>query len=944
MKRLICLCVLAAVFVGCGPESTLPNDFLDQLFGTSTPDGTAGSQDQGGSNSQGGTNGQTGSTDSPSHVFADSPGIPQAGAQVPEIGGQLSIRVISRSRVAATVTIRFLIDDVEVHLSQLHVGPFEILDAVGPDTAVRAECTGTYVTGRSTPPLLLMLGQGFEQGDIKEYIIPDPDDTCPDDPDKFEPGVCGCGVPDTDSDGDGAPDCNDQCPNDPTKTEPGACGCGVPDTDSDGDETPDCNDACPNDPDKTSPGTCGCGTPDTDSDGDGTPDCKDECPNDPHKTSPGTCGCGTPEGSCGNGGGGGGGETTYALSVSISPTGAGSVGQSPSAARYTPGTTVTLTAQPNTGYVFDHWEGAATGTSEQTQIAMDGNKSVTAVFKAAGSPASRLYVNAAAPSGGDGRTWATAFNDLQSALIAAGASQGVVKEIWVAKGVYKPAAPGGDRSATFVLLNGVEIYGGFAGTEVARDQCDPAVNITTLSGDLNGDDTASFADTDDNSYHVVTGSGTDATAVLSGFVIAGGNATGAPVEVGGGMFNWGGSPTLTRCTFTGNSGGLDGGGMANLNGSNPTLDTCTFRGNTASLDGGGVYDGQSSPTLTNCTFSENLTQSGAGGGMANLDGSTPTLTNCTFIGNSAASGGGGMFNWTNASPTLSDCAFNENTAGSFGGGICNDTGSTGCSFLGNTAAQGGAILSSGATLNARNCAFSTNAANEGGAIYAGGGTTTLLNCTLAANKAPTDGGALCNEYADTAVITLTNCVVWGNAIPPYVPISGAASVSYSCVERGYSGPGNIDRDPMFIHSPDPGPDGIWNTDDDLTDLRLAPGSSCVDAGDNGPVHAAGITTDLRGRPRFTDDPASPDGGSGSSPIVDMGAYESQAPADFDADTDVDLVDFAHLQSCFNGPNRPAAKPSCEDADLDGDRDVDLTDFFMFQTCFNGPNRPQRRWR
>ncbi|MFQ5424128.1 MAG: endonuclease I family protein [Phycisphaerae bacterium] len=60
----------------------------------------------------------------------------------------------------------------------------------------------------------------------------------------------------------------DACPNDPLKTDPGICGCGVPDTDTDGDGTPDCNDLCPNDPNKIAPGSCGCGMPETPADGD----------------------------------------------------------------------------------------------------------------------------------------------------------------------------------------------------------------------------------------------------------------------------------------------------------------------------------------------------------------------------------------------------------------------------------------------------------------------------------------------------------------------------------------------------------------------------------------------------------------------------------------------------------------------------------------------------
>jgi hypothetical protein len=115
---------------------------------------------------------------------------------------------------------------------------------------------------------------------------------------------------DTDGDGFGDPgimtmDCTapagfvadntDDCPLDGNKHDPGNCGCGVEDLDTDGDLTPDCSDGCPNDPFKTAPGICGCDVPDTDSDGDGTADCNDGCPLDPNKLAPGNCGCGAAE-------------------------------------------------------------------------------------------------------------------------------------------------------------------------------------------------------------------------------------------------------------------------------------------------------------------------------------------------------------------------------------------------------------------------------------------------------------------------------------------------------------------------------------------------------------------------------------------------------------------------------------------------------------------------
>lgn len=78
-------------------------------------------------------------------------------------------------------------------------------------------------------------------------------------------------------------------------------------------------------------------------------------------------------------------------------------------------------------------------------------------------------------------------------------------------------------------------------------------------------------------------------------------------------------------------------------------------------------------------------------------------------------------------------------------------------------------------------------------------------------------------------------------------------------------------------------------------------------------------------------------GSATSNVATL-TVRTTVPADFDADGDVDLVDFATFQGCFNGPNRPIA-PACAGADFDHDNDVDLMDFATFQGCFNGPNRP-----
>ncbi len=206
-----------------------------------------------------------------------------------------------------------------------------------------------------------------------------------------------------------------------------------------------------------------------------------------------------------------------------------------------------------------------------------------------------------------------------------------------------------------------------------------------------------------------------------------------------------------------------------------------------------------------------------------------------------------------------------------------------------------------------------------------GGTSTLTNCTFGGNTGSSGGGGLGNNTGVTS--TLTNCIVWGNASSDGSQISGTATVTYSCVQGGWAGEGNISEDPRLLSTPG-------------GNLHLRYGSPCIDAGDNGASGLVGITTDLDGHPRFVDDPLTVDSGKGTPPIVDMGAYEF-IQGDLDGDGDVDVADFGVFQSCFNGPNRPYRQTGCDDGDFDADGDVDRADFARFQGCFNGPNRPPK---
>jgi hypothetical protein len=295
---------------------------------------------------------------------------------------------------------------------------------------------------------------------------------------------------------------------------------------------------------------------------------------------------------------------------------------------------------------------------------------LTATLPLTGSFGRTIYVDDDAGGANDGSSWQNAYNYLQDALADADSS-GKPVEIRVAEGAYRPDEDSlhpsgtGDRAATFQLINGVSLKGGYAGfTEPDPNARDVTLYETILSGDLDENDTmidsiySLLFDPNrvENSSNVVAGSGTDQTAVLDGFIITGGSV--------GGMGNFEGSPIVINCTFTHNWTYADGAGMCNYD-SRATVISCTFTANATWDDGGGLYNQGGSITVTDCTFRDNWAVEDGGG--IGVEDCSARLVNCRIGANTAARGGGLCSR--ESSVELINCTFAGNSAGMSGAGL-----------------------------------------------------------------------------------------------------------------------------------------------------------------------------------------------------------------------------------------------------------------------------------
>ncbi|MCH8260194.1 MAG: right-handed parallel beta-helix repeat-containing protein, partial [Planctomycetes bacterium] len=447
-----------------------------------------------------------------------------------------------------------------------------------------------------------------------------------------------------------------------------------------------------------------------------------------------------------------------------------------------------------------------------------------------------LHVDDDAPPAGDGASWETPYRFLQDALATAG--KGGVGEIRVAQGVYRPdrdeANPdgSGDRDATFQLISGVALMGGYAGLgEPDPDERDIELYVTVLSGDLLGNDEPDFANYEENSYSVLTGSDTNSATVLDGVTVTAGNSSlmvppwddlfdPNPRRLGGGMFNQSGHPTLLECIFIANKAVM-GAGIFNW-GSSSTIIDCTFLANSVggTGKGGGIRNAyHSHVTITNCAFVGN--DGGSGGAIADRFFTDSTVSNCVFVGNVAEGGGGAMVVVDSGAPSITDCLFADNIAGGGAGLFIGESTAVidDCEFVGNSTGligAGIALVSSDVTLTNCNiynnisdwigggvadatgatfvnCAISGNWADIGGGLYVFGNSA-LFNCTIGVNNG---NGIDFTESSDSPSATLANSILWGNS-PQQVFGPGDVTATYSDIQGGWPGIGNIDADPLFV--------------------------------------------------------------------------------------------------------------------------------------------------
>jgi hypothetical protein len=318
-----------------------------------------------------------------------------------------------------------------------------------------------------------------------------------------------------------------------------------------------------------------------------------------------------------------------------------------------------------------------------------------------------ILVDIDAPDGGNGRSWATAYNDLQDAIDAGLACN--TREIWVAEGTYAPNS----NAPVATITKPVSIYGGFAGTETSLAQRDFVAHPVRLGADGWQSRVVLIKD----------GAVKDDTIVrLDGFTISGSQA--GAIEVTGGSAFWPTDPVIFFHNLVLTDNNADRGGGIEVNGlSTFEVANSHFEGNVATERGAALYYPHAIAYVDNSAFIANENSLGAiyDSIDVGMDLSALHITNSTLSGNIGGAIRGERVYATN-------CEFSNNTSGSQGGAAIY-------------------MLKYG-SMEVNDCTFTNNQTSggaSGGAIATladGGGHFEIIDSTFSDNKAQSGGGAI----------------------------------------------------------------------------------------------------------------------------------------------------------------------------------------------------------
>lgn len=367
----------------------------------------------------------------------------------------------------------------------------------------------------------------------------------------------------------------------------------------------------------------------------------------------------------------------------------------------------------------------------------------SSVLSTRSAPPAVVYVDASAPSDGDGSSWNSAFASVHSAENVAFARamsdpDGPGVEVRMAGGTYRADDGTNNRFIFLPLDSGLTLRGGYAGRNAPNpDARDPSIYETVITGDILGNDTADPATRSDNTYWLAIASVSNHSPVLDGLTFRG---AANDNDIGGAVVSDSSGLIVTGCRFESNRAAYYGCGLSALFGGSFAATDCVFENNYA------FGAPANSPV----------------GATAALFRASATFDRTRFLDNTGTSGSAISAYDANVR------VFNSLLTGNSATGVTNG------------------VVIEGGTIAARH-------------FDAGTTQMRIVNTTIADNAAPAGSqGALFTANGSGSERSMLNSILWGNGPGT---IAGDWTADHSLIQGGWAGAGILTGDPMFTDAP-----------------------------------------------------------------------------------------------------------------------------------------------